>query len=167
MNLGFMLKLYLYVLFQFSPCNAHLTHKETEVRNFCLLSGSHSGAEREKACPAPLCGCLLCAKMLDCALWSRCFIVEFYIFTTHSAGKREPTVLEKGTALRTKPSHMLVAHLCEMYPREQWTQWTLPGVMSSLHLEGTEMQPLLDVITPVPRLLGVLALFIPVSIPGT
>ena len=160
MTLGFMLKLYLYVLLQFSPCNAHLTHKGTEVWNFCLLSGSHSGEEREKACPAPLCGCLLCAKMLDCALGSRCVIVEFSILATHSAG-------EKGTALRTKPSHMLVAHLCEMYPREQWTQGTLPGVMSSLNLEGTEMQPLLDVITPVPRMLGVLALFIPVSIPGT
>lgn len=159
MNLGFMLKLYLYVLLQFSPCNAHLTHKETEVRNFCLLSGSHSGEEREKACPAPLCGCLLCAKMPECALGSRCFIVEFSILATHSAGKRGCLTYQ------AKPH--AVAHLCEMYPREQWTQGTLPGVMSSLHLEGTEMQPLLDVITPVPRLLGVLALFIPVSIPGT
>lgn len=62
---------------------------------------------------------------------------------------------------------MRVAHHCEMYPREQCTQGTSPRVMSVLHLEGTEMQPLLDVITPVPRLLVVLALFVPVSIPGT
>lgn len=99
--------------------------------------------------------------MLDCALRSRCFIVEFSILAT------QPTVLVKGAALRSKPSHMLVAHLCEMFPREQCTQGTLPRVMSALHLEGTEMQPLLDVKTPVPRLLVVLALFIPVSIPGT
>lgn len=70
-------------------CNTHLTHKEAEARNSCLLTGSRCGEERAKAWPAASCGCLFCAKMLDCALGSRCFIIEFSILATHSVGERD------------------------------------------------------------------------------